>query len=115
MKRTLMVEEHELLRSAFDQFLDREVVPRWGEFEEAGIVDRSVWKAAGRAGFLAPEIPEEYGGVGSNDFRYNAVINEQINARRLRGFGITFHNDIVPPYLLCLATENQKGAGSRVW
>lgn len=108
MKRLLMTWEHELFRTSFNQFLDREVVPRWTEFEAAGIVDRSVWRAAGDNGFLAPEVPEEYGGVGSNDFRYNAVINEQINARRLRGFGIMLHNDIVTPYLLRLGTEDQK-------
>ena len=108
MQRTLMTSDHEMFRASFDKFLDTVVVPRYGEFERAGVVDRSVWREAGAAGFLALEVPEEFGGAGSDDFRYNAVIGEQINARVLRGLGFTLHNDIVTPYLLRLGTPEQQ-------
>ncbi|QIX53876.1 acyl-CoA dehydrogenase family protein [Rhodococcus sp. DMU1] len=108
MQRSLVTSDHEIFRASFDRFLDACVVPRWDEFERDGVVDRSVWKEAGAAGFLALEVPVEFGGGGSDDFRFNAVIGEQTNARVLRGFGITLHNDIVVPYLLRLGTPEQQ-------
>lgn len=103
-----MTPDHETFRDSFNRFLDKAVVPRWGEFEREGVVDRAVWKQAGAAGFLALEVPEELGGAGSKDFRFNAVLGEEINARILRGFGITLHNDIVVPYLMRLGTAEQQ-------
>ncbi|TWP34936.1 acyl-CoA dehydrogenase family protein [Leekyejoonella antrihumi] len=108
MKRPLMTPDHETFRTSFDRFLDAKVLPRWDEFERDGIVDRSVWKEAGSAGFLALEVPEEFGGAESTDFCFNAVLGEQINARVMRGFGLTLHNDIVVPYLMRLGTREQQ-------
>jgi alkylation response protein AidB-like acyl-CoA dehydrogenase len=56
------------------------------------------------------EVPEEYGGGGVRDFRYNAVIAEEIQAAAVNstGLGITLHNDICLPYFLQLTTEEQK-------
>ena len=48
-------------------------------------------------------VPEEYGGGGVDDFRYNLVIGEEIAARPASaapGLGITLHNDICLPYFL---------------
>src|SRR5687768_16967914 len=106
--RPILTEDHEAYRSSFTTFLDRVVAPRFDEFERSGIVSRDVWSEAGRMGFLAPEIPKEYGGADAGDFRFNAVLGEEINARNMRGFGLSVHNDIVVPYLLRLGTEEQK-------
>lgn len=106
--RPIMGDEHEAFRASFSTFLDREIVPRYASFEAAGIVDRSVWRDAGRHGFLCPEVPERYGGAGATDFRFNAVIGEELNSRVLRGFGLPAHNDIVLSYLMRLATDEQK-------
>jgi alkylation response protein AidB-like acyl-CoA dehydrogenase len=53
-------------------------------------------------------VPEEYGGGGNSDFRYNTIITEETAAGRYGGIGFGLHNDIVAPYLLELATEEQK-------
>lgn len=106
--RRVLTPDHEAFRSSFSTFLDRVLAPRYEEFERAGIVAREVWTEAGRMGFLAPEIPTAYGGAGTTDFRFNAVLGEELNARSMRGFGISVHSDIVVPYLLRLATEEQK-------
>ena len=52
-------------------------------WEEAGIVDREVWRKAGAAGLLGMDVDQEYGGGGQRDFRFNAVLVEEIVARRL--------------------------------
>jgi alkylation response protein AidB-like acyl-CoA dehydrogenase len=110
MQRTLYEPEHEQFRSSVRQFLQREVAPRYDEFEKAGIVDRSVFAKAGEAGFLGFAVPEEHGGGGTRDFRYNVVLGEEIQAAGLAsaGLGLTLHTDICLPYFLDLTNEEQK-------
>lgn len=49
MQRNIFDEEHEMFRSAFRQFLDREVVPHADEWDKAGITDKSMFRTAGAA------------------------------------------------------------------
>jgi len=107
-QRTLFEPEHELFRESFRSFLDRHVAPHHEQWERDRIVDRSVWLQAGKQGFLGMAVPEEYGGGGNSDFRYNAIITEEVTAGRYSGIGFGLHNDVVLPYLLRLATEEQK-------
>src|SRR5208283_2027757 len=107
-QRTLFEPEHELFRESYRAFLDRHVAPYHDEWEKAKIVDRGVWLEAGKQGFLGMAVPEEYGGGGDPDFRYNMIITEETTAGRYSGIGFGLHNDIVAPYLLALTTEEQK-------
>jgi alkylation response protein AidB-like acyl-CoA dehydrogenase len=110
MQRDLFEPEHDMFRESFRRFLEREVVPRAEEFERDGIMDRAIFARAGAAGFLAMEAPEEYGGGGVKDFRYNTVILEEIAETAIggSGLGISLHNDICLPYFLGLCNEEQK-------
>ena len=110
MRRELFEPEHDLFRDSFRRFLEKEIVPRAEEFERAGIMDRAVFAKAGASGFLGMEVPEEWGGGGVKDFRYNAVIHEEIAETCIggSGLGITLHNDICLPYFLHLSNDEQK-------
>ena len=110
MRRDLFESEHDMFRDSFRRFLDKEIVPRAEEFERDGIMDRAIFARAGEAGFLGMEVPEEYGGGGVKDFRYNTVISEEIAETCVggSGLGITLHNDICLPYFLHLSNEEQK-------
>lgn len=108
MERTLFEPEHELFRESYRKFLDQEVAPNHDLWEEQNIVDREVWKKAGDQGFLGMAVPEEYGGGGVLDFRYNAIVTEETTRRGFSGIGFMLHNDVVAPYLMDLATEEQK-------
>jgi alkylation response protein AidB-like acyl-CoA dehydrogenase len=110
MQRDLYEAEHDMFRDSFRRFLDKEIVPRIEEFERDGIMDRAIFARAGEAGFLAMEAPEEYGGGGVKDFRYNSVIIEEVAETAIggSGLGLTLHNDICLPYFLNLANEEQK-------
>ncbi|MDT3439673.1 MULTISPECIES: acyl-CoA dehydrogenase family protein [unclassified Pseudofrankia] len=108
MRRTLFDEEHLLLRDAFRAFLAEHVTPYHADWEKAGIVDRAVWTEAGKQGFLGFDVPEEYGGGGQDDFRYNAVITEECGRAGTTGLGYALHNDVVAPYLIKLCTDEQK-------
>ena len=106
---TIYDETHELFRSSFRSFLDAELLPRFDEFEKAGIMDRDVFVQAGKHGFVGFAIPEQYGGGGSDDFRFNAIISEEIAATGAGGgaLGLTLHNDITTPYFVEYCNDEQ--------
>jgi alkylation response protein AidB-like acyl-CoA dehydrogenase len=110
MRRELFDSDHDMFRDSFRRFLEKEIVPRAEEFEREGLMDRAVFAKAGASGFLGMEVPEEYGGGGVKDFRYNTVIIEEIAETAIggSGLGITLHNDICLPYFLHLTNEEQK-------
>ena len=62
MQRTIFEPEHELFRQSVRAFIDKEIVPHFLDWENAGIVDRELFRKAGDAGFLAMDAPEAYGG-----------------------------------------------------
>ncbi|MBO0677002.1 acyl-CoA dehydrogenase family protein [Mycolicibacterium sp. S2-37] len=107
-QRTLFEPEHDLFRESYRAFLERHVAPHHDQWEKDKIVDRGVWLEAGKQGFLGMAVPEEFGGGGNDDFRYNTVITEETSAGRYSGIGFSLHNDVVAPYLLRLTTEEQK-------
>jgi len=108
MQRTLFEAEHDAFRDTVRTFMERHVTPHHAAWEKAGIVDRDVWVAAGKQGLLGMDVPEELGGGGVADFRYNTVLDEEITRAGATGLGFGLHNDIIAPYLLSLGTEEQQ-------
>ena len=107
-QRTLFEPEHDLFRESYRAFLDKHVAPYHDQWEKDKIVDRGVWLEAGKQGFIGMAMPEEYGGGGNPDFRYNTIVTEETVAHRFTGLGFGLHTDVVAPYLLRLANEEQK-------
>lgn len=105
--RTIFADEHEIFRGSVARFLEREIAPHHDEWEEAGIVDRSAWLAAGREGLLCMSVPAEYGGLGL-DRLYSAVLIEEMARLNLSGPNFPLQSEIVAPYLLNYGTEAQK-------
>ncbi|MEV4104531.1 acyl-CoA dehydrogenase family protein [Nonomuraea sp. NPDC049649] len=108
MERDLFDEEHLLFRETVSEFMTREVAPHHSQWEKDGIVPRDVWKKAGQIGMFGFSVPEEYGGSGIKDFRYNAVIVEELIGKGASGLGFSLHNDVVAPYLVDLTDDEQK-------
>jgi alkylation response protein AidB-like acyl-CoA dehydrogenase len=109
VKRTIYDADHDAFRASVREFLEREVVPHLEEHLEAHAMPRDLWLAAGKQGLLGLEIPEQYGGSEAGDYRYNAVLTEElakINMALPSCVGI--HADIVAPYLVHLTTEEQR-------
>jgi alkylation response protein AidB-like acyl-CoA dehydrogenase len=106
----LFEDEHELFRQSFRTFVSKEMVPHNEEWEQAGVVPRELFSAAGSHGFLGMAIPTEYGGGGVEDFRYNLILTEELQRAGLNaaGLGLTLHNDICLPYFLRYCDEQQK-------
>ncbi len=108
MQRDIFDAEHDAFRDLARTFIAKEITPFHEQWERDGQVSRDVWLAAGRAGLLGTDVPEEYGGGGVPDFRYNAVLTEELTRAGASGVGFPLQNDVVAPYLLRLATDEQK-------
>lgn len=105
--RTLFDDGHEAFRETVRRFIAKEITPHYAQWENDGIVSRDVWLAAGDAGLLCTWVPEEYGGAGA-DFRYGAVVIEEMGRSGYAGVAFHLHSDIVAPYVLHYGTEAQK-------
>lgn len=108
MERRIFEAEHDAFRATVRAFAESEILPYHQQWEEDGIVPRELWKKAGELGLLGFMMPEEYGGGGVNDFRYNAILQEEITRIGASGVGFVIHTDLVSSYLLAYATEEQK-------
>ena len=108
--RTVYGEDHELFRGTVQSFLKAEVAPYDAQWEERGIVDRSLFLKAGDAGLLMHATPEEYGGPGLDDWRFSAIVDEEFGRAGYAsaGLSLALQNDVVGPYLLDLTTSEQK-------
>ncbi|WP_300680986.1 acyl-CoA dehydrogenase family protein [Nocardioides sp.] len=109
LKRDIYDEDHEDFRASVRQWIERSVLPNTEQYIADKALPREFWLEAGANGFLGLSIPEEYGGAGADDFRFNAVVGEElakVNAAMPTCMGI--HTDITLPYLLTLGTEEQK-------
>lgn len=109
MKREIYDEDHEAFRSSVREFLERSVIPHVEEYAANKAIPREFWLEAGKQGFLGLEIPEEYGGAGAGDYRFNAVAAEEMNkVNAALGSCWGIHADITAPYIVALGTEEQK-------
>ncbi len=97
-----------MFRQAVRRFVEKEVLPYHKEWEAAGMVSRDLWRKAGEAGFLCMAVPEKYGGMGETDYRYNLILTEEFTSVNATGPGFSLHTDVVTPYLLNYANEEQK-------
>jgi len=110
MKRPIFNSDHDDLRDSFGRYLDAEVVPHYERWERDRRIPREVLRRAGELGFLGFGVPEAFGGAGVDDFRFNAVINEEAARRGLAAFAlaVTMQNDVALPYFTELCDEQQQ-------
>ncbi|MGV9664441.1 acyl-CoA dehydrogenase family protein [Nocardia niigatensis] len=110
MERGHYGDDHRAFAELARGFVRKEVAPHYLEWEEAGIVPRSVFARAGELGLLGFAVPQIYGGLGVSDFRFNQILIEEFMEGDSAGVGLNFalHNDICTPYLVELTTEEQR-------
>ncbi|HEY8478974.1 MAG TPA: acyl-CoA dehydrogenase family protein [Spirillospora sp.] len=108
MRRTVFNEDHEAFREMIRAFIEAEVVPVFGEWEKAGHPPRDFYRRLGEIGVLGIQVPEEYGGAGETSFKYQAVVSEECARAAVHFGGYGVHVNLVLPYLLKYASEEQK-------
>jgi len=110
MERTIFESEHHLFRESFRQFVDKEIVPNNQTWEEKGVIDRSLFEIAGSNGFLGIDVPQEFGGGGIADYRFNQIMQEEFDMAGVAAAasGLGLHNDICIPYFLEFCSDEQR-------
>lgn len=108
MKRNIFLPEHDDFRESVHGFLQKEAVPRREQWELDGKLDRSFWRKAGAQGFVGFEAPEEFGGLGIRDYRFNAILLEEMCYAGLLPDHFMLQNDVLGPYLFELASAEQQ-------
>ncbi len=105
-RRSWMNDALEPWRDAVVRFVENEIVPRDEAARKRGHVERELWRMAGASGLLCVDISEVYGG-GGGDFRYEALIHEELARRGLTGMSVAVHS-IAAHYIVNHGTEEQK-------
>lgn len=108
MQRNIFEADHDSFRDTVRIFCEKEIVPNHKEWEAAGIVPRDVWLKGGELGLLGFMMPEEFGGGGIEDFRFNAVLQEELTRVGASGVAFALHTDLVSGYLLSYANDEQR-------
>jgi alkylation response protein AidB-like acyl-CoA dehydrogenase len=110
MQRKHYNDDHVAFGEAVRTFIGKEMLPSYLQWESDGIAPRELFIAAGGSGFLGMEIPEQYGGGGVADYRFNQILGEEIMLAGVgaAGLGITLHNDVCLPYFLTYCNDEQK-------
>lgn len=109
MRREIFEDEHAWFRETAAGFVAREILPHREEIRAQRGIGREIWLAAGAQGLLGLGVPAEHGGSDVDDFRFNAVLGEEL-ARAGAAYASAFaiQTDVVAPYLLELTTPEQR-------
>ncbi|WP_181696104.1 acyl-CoA dehydrogenase family protein [Nocardia sp. GTS18] len=108
MRREIYTEDHEAFRGLAAEFIEKEVVAHYADWEKAGQMPRSVFEKLGAAGILGVAIPPEYGGAGLRDYRYNAVLQEEAARALVTLSTVRTQLDVILPYFLSYADDQQR-------
>jgi alkylation response protein AidB-like acyl-CoA dehydrogenase len=108
VERRIFTEEHDQFRAMTRKFVETHIAPYHDAWEDEGQVPRELWKEAGAIGLLCTDVPTEYGGGGVEDFRYNVIKTEELTKVGASGVGFPLHDDVVVPYFLKYANDEQK-------
>ncbi|MFG2969510.1 acyl-CoA dehydrogenase family protein [Streptomyces sp. NPDC048288] len=108
MRRTLFEQDHQDFRLLVRDFIAREVLPVYEDWRRAGLVPRDLFTSMGKLGILGTAVPEEYGGGGQEDYRFNVVIQEECARAGVTLGGLRTHLDVVVPYFTGLADAGQR-------
>jgi len=109
LKRDVYAPEHEAYRQRLRSFLQMHVVPQYFKFEMKGLVDPLVYaKMADEGFYLTMGISKEDGGKGLSDWRYNAVVCEEMEEMDCGSFFINLGNDMVLSYFTHSCTADQR-------
>lgn len=108
MQEKYLTDEHRMFRDAVREFVAREIVPHHEQWEKDGVVSRDVWRKAGENGFLCMDVPEAYGGMNEPDYRYAAILGEEMYKVCATGPAFGVANELVVPYLMAFGTDAQK-------
>lgn len=103
-------EDHESFRASVQRLLATEAVPHLTEWRASGQVPSSLMQSLGQYGFLGTGIPEDFGGGGTGDPLFTAVLIEEIVAVGAIGLALVLaqHCGVAMPAALRLPDSDMR-------
>ena len=108
MRRDIFTAEQEDFRLLIRDFVEREIVPRYPDWEQAGEADRSLFRKLGAIGVMGMAVPEKFGGSGNEDFRYNVILQEEASRALVTMGTVRTQLDVILPYFLAYSSDEQQ-------
>ncbi len=100
--------EHEMARTLFKEFAEKEVKPLAIEVDETEEFPRATVEKMAKAGFLGIPIPKEYGGQGCDVMTYVMCVEELAKVCGTTAVIVSAHTSLCCDPILTYGTEEQK-------
>lgn len=100
--------EHEMARTLFREFAEKEVKPLAIEVDETEEFPVETVKKMAKAGFLGIPIPKEYGGQGCDVLTYAMCVEELAKVCGTTSIIVSAHTSLCCDPILTYGTEEQK-------
>jgi acyl-CoA dehydrogenase len=109
-RRAIFADDHEAFRDSVQRFVTTEIVPHLDDWRRRDGAPRSLATAAGEAGFLGTAVPDDFGGGGTDDLGFLAVLIEETVATGATGVALlwTLHAGVAIPRLLAHGSDADK-------
>ena len=100
--------EHEMARTLFRDFAEKEVKPLAQEVDETEHFPRETVEKMAKVGFLGIPIPKEYGGQGCDPLAYAMCVEELSKVCGTTGVIVSAHTSLCCDPIQTYGTEEQK-------
>ena len=100
--------KHEMARSLFKEFAEKEVKPLAIEVDETEEFPRATVEKMAKAGFMGIPIPKEYGGQGCDILTYAICVEELAKVCGTTAVIVSAHTSLCCDPILTYGTEEQK-------
>lgn len=101
-------QKHEMARSLFREFAEKEVKPLAIETDETEVFPRETVTKMGKSGFLGIPVPKEYGGQGCDPLTYVMCVEELAKVCGTTSVIVSAHTSLCVDPILTYGTEDQK-------
>ncbi len=100
--------EHEMARTLFREFAEKEVKPLAQEVDETEEFPRETARKMAKNGFLGIPVPKEYGGQGCDPLTYVMCVEELSKVCGTTGVIVSAHTSLCCDPIMTFGTEEQK-------
>ena len=104
----MLDKQHEMVRTLFKEFAEKEVKPLAQEVDETEVFPRVTVEKMAKAGFMGIPIPKEYGGQGADVLSYAMCVEELSKVCGTTGVIVSAHTSLCCDPILTFGTEEQK-------
>jgi len=104
----MLSKQHEMARTLFKEFAEKEVKPLAQEVDETEVFPRGTVEKMAKAGFLGIPVPKEYGGQGCDPLTYVMCVEELSKVCGTTGVIVSAHTSLCCDPIQTYGTEEQK-------